>query len=149
MRLSNVESLLMHYSRVLDLLEILQDDRSLKANKRVESRSFVHSLESFEKYFGLMIFKKMLFLTNPIHTMCQGKEIIVGDIRKCVNSLVTVLNTQAFSNVNANYFFQEVKTAARDLRTNQSQPLRLSISHLKVEGAIPRDFLSSSQRNVH
>ena len=70
--------------------------------------------------------------------MCQGREMTVGDIRKCVNSLVTVLNSQAFSDVNASDFFQEVKTAARDLRIDQPHPLRLSRSYRKVEGAIPR-----------
>ena len=48
-----------------------------------------------------MLFKKMLSLTNPVHTMCQGREVTVCDVRKFVNSLVTVLSSQAFSDENA------------------------------------------------
>ena len=138
MRLSSMESLLTYYSTVLDQLDLLQDDRSLKPEMRADSCSFLRSLESFETYYGIMVFKKMLSLTNPIHTMCQGREVRVGDIKKYVNSLVTVLNGQAFSDVYASAFYQEVKTAARDLRIDQPQPLRLQKSYRKVEGAIPR-----------
>ena len=94
MRLSSVESLLTHYSKVLDHLELLLDDRSIKPEMRAETRSFLRYLESFEKYFGLMVFKKILSLMNPIHTICQGREVTVGDIRKCGNSIVTIFNSK-------------------------------------------------------
>ena len=84
--------------------------------------------------------------------MCQGIEVSVGDIRKNVNSLVTVLKSQAFSDVNADAFFQEVKTTAKDRRIDQPQPLRLPRSYRKVEGAILRaldsyeDYSSRARR---
>ena len=138
MRLSSVESLLAHYTTVLGQLELLQDYRSLKPEKRAECRSFLRSLESFETYFGIMVFKKMLSLTNPIHTMCQGREVTVGDVRNWINSFVDVLNSQAFCDVNAKAFYQEVKAAAGNLRIGQPRPLRLTRGERTVEGAIPR-----------
>ncbi|KAI6655425.1 hypothetical protein LOD99_2260 [Oopsacas minuta] len=76
-------------------------------------------LESYERYFGIVLFEKILTLTNPIHTMCQGREMTVGDVRKLVNTHVTVLSSQAYSDENSLVFYQEVKKAAGDLRLDQ------------------------------
>ena len=62
---------------------------------------------------------------TPIHTMCQGKNVTVGDVKKWVNSLVSTLSLQASDTNNSQTFFEEVKTAAGDLRIDQPQPLRL------------------------
>ncbi|KAI6647056.1 Zinc finger MYM-type protein 1-like [Oopsacas minuta] len=118
---------------IVEFLELLQDDRTLKPEKRAESRFFRPSLQPFETYFGIVIFEKILSLTNPVHPMCQGREITVGDVRKLVNSLVTVLSSQAFSNENALIFYKDVKKAAGDLRLDQRQPFRLCRATEKSE----------------
>ena len=79
--------LLIHYSTVLDLLEMSQIDGDLKADKRAEARAHVRGLEEFSTYFHIHVFQKLLSITNPIHTMCQGRTVTVGDVRSWVNSL--------------------------------------------------------------
>ena len=76
MRLSSVDSLLIHYSTVLDKLEMSENDGSLKADKRAEARVYVRCLEEFSTYFHIRVFQKLLYNTNPIHTMCQGREVL-------------------------------------------------------------------------
>lgn len=87
MNLPSVDNFLQHYSTVLEQLEINQTDRQLTSENRADAWSYFLAMEVFDTYFGLCIFRKLLFITNSVILQCQGRWVTVCDVRSLVTTL--------------------------------------------------------------
>ena len=65
-------NLILMFSAVVDVLEIIEKD-SL-SNQKVEARSFMRSILSFEFFFALHLMKNILGITNELSIALQKKK---------------------------------------------------------------------------
>ena len=76
------------FSAVVDVLEIIEKD-SL-SNQKVEARSFMRSILSFEFFFALHLMKNILGITNELSIALQKKKknqdiVNAMDLLKCLS----------------------------------------------------------------
>ena len=74
-------NLILMFSAVVDVLEIIEKD-SL-SNQKVEARSFMRSILSFEFFFALHLMKNILGITNELSIALQKKKKKKSGYNKC------------------------------------------------------------------
>ena len=108
MRLPAVDSFLEHYASILEYLETLKEDATEPSENRATADSFLQNLETFLMYFSLRVVQKLLHIVHPIHTMCQGRRVTTGDVRRWVNTTTLSLSAEA-NMINANLLYDAMK----------------------------------------
>ena len=115
MRAPALDILLRNYDSLLSWLEEMQTDRSNTSKAKLKAQDHLRNLELFTTYFCLRVLQKIFGTAHSVHEKIQTRSFTVGEVRKAVDTLVSIYLCEYSSKEKIMHFYEEVRISASSL----------------------------------